>query len=53
MKVSDLLDELLRLCDADETVLDLRVTLAGLEYNATDVQIRPNWQGTATVLDIT
>lgn len=52
MKVSDLLDELIRLTEEDETVLGLRVTLAGLEYNSTSVGIRTNWEETEIVLDI-
>lgn len=53
MRVSDLLEELIRLTEEDESVLDLRVTLAGLEYNSTGVHVTTNWEDTETVLDIT
>lgn len=53
MRVSDLLEELIRLTEEDKSVLDLRVTLAGLEYNCTSMHVRVNWEETETVLDIT
>lgn len=53
MRVSDLLEELIRLTEEDKSVLDLRVTLAGLEYNSTSVGVTTNWEETETVLDIT
>lgn len=53
MRVSDLLEELIRLTEEDKSILNLRVTLAGLEYNSTSVGVRTNWEETETVLDIT
>lgn len=52
MRVRDLLEELIRLTEEDESVLDLRVTLAGLEYSCSNLQVREAWDEDESVLDI-
>lgn len=52
MKVSDLLEELIRVTEEDESVLDLRVTLAGLEYSCSNIEVRKTWDESEKVLDI-
>jgi len=52
MKVSELLEQIIKIVNEDYTVMDLDVTLAGLEYTCGAVELRQDWEETKFVLDI-